>query len=154
MLEIDTQRGRARIPFGRGVYLATGLTPGLRCSIVNLAECAAEAIDAILKAQDADPVARAALSWIENRQWFWWTRNMPWQLEMLDFANAQPFRPVRVTDRELHFVTAEGPGAIEYVVPIADINLDDLGVGSAARGLDLERLGAGGSLGAELALSG
>ena len=60
MIEIDIQRGRARMPFGRGVYLATNLTPELRRSVVNLAECATRAIDEIMKAQDADMVVRAA----------------------------------------------------------------------------------------------
>ena len=127
MIEIDTQRGRARMPFGRGVYLANNLTPELRRSVVNLAECAAKAIDAIMKAQDADLVLRAASSWIENSQRFWWTRNLPWQLEMLDFANGQPFRAVRVTEKELFFVIAENAGTFEWVVPIGDVNLDDLG---------------------------
>ena len=127
MIEIDTQRGRARMPFGRGVYLANNLTPELRRSVVNLAECATKAIDAIMKAQDADLVVRAASSWIENSQRFWWTRNLPWQLEMLDFANGQPFRAVRVTEKELFFVIAENAGTFEWVVPIGDVNLDDLG---------------------------
>jgi hypothetical protein len=127
MIEIDTQRGRARMPFGRGVYLANNLTPELRRSVVNLAECATKAIDAIMKAQDADLVLRAASSWIENSQRFWWTRNLPWQLEMLDFANGQPFRAVRVTEKELFFVIAENAGTFEWVVPIGDVNLDDLG---------------------------
>ena len=127
MIEIDTQRGRARMPFGRGVYLANNLTPELRRSVVNLAECATKAIDAIMKAQDADLVVRAASSWIENSQRFWWTRNLPWQLEMLDFANGQPFRAVRVTEKELFFVSAESAGTFEWVVSIGDVNLDDLG---------------------------
>jgi hypothetical protein len=118
MIEIDTQRGRARMPFGRGVYLATNLTPELRRSVVNLADCATQAINAIMKAQDADVVVKAASSWIENRQRFWWTRNLPWQLEMLDFANGQPFRAVRVTEKELFFVSAENAGTLEWAVPI------------------------------------
>src|SRR6478735_2478744 len=127
MIEIDTQRGRARMPFGRGVYLANNLTPELRRSVVNLAECATKAIDAIMKAQDADLVVRAASSWIESSQRFWWTRNLPWQLEMLDFANGQPFRAVRVTEKELFFVSAENAGAFEWVVPLGDVNIDDVG---------------------------
>ena len=127
MIEIDIQRGRARMPFGRGVYLATNLTPELRRSVVNVAECAARAIDEIMKAQDADMVVRAARSWIENSQRFWWTRKLPWRLEMLDFANGQPFRAVRVTEKELFFVSAESPGIFEWVVPIGDVHLDDVG---------------------------
>jgi hypothetical protein len=133
MLEIDTQRGRARIPFGRGLYLATNLTPELRRTTVDLAECATKAIDAIMKAQDADLAGQAAASWIANGQRFWWTRNIPWQLEMLDFANGEPFRAVRVTEAELFFVMAEGASTCEWVVPIGDIHLDDVGFDDAAR---------------------
>lgn len=127
MIEVDTQRGRARMPFGRGVYLATDLTPQLRRAIVNLAECATKAIDAIMKAADADLVAATASSWIEHNQRFWWTRNIPWQLEMLEFTNGQPFHAVRVTEKELFFVSAEDAGTLEWAVPIGDVNIDDLG---------------------------
>ncbi|MET0864227.1 MAG: hypothetical protein ABWZ98_07815 [Nakamurella sp.] len=127
MVEIDTQRGRARVPFGRGVYLATDLTPGLRRTIVNLAENAAKAIDAIMKAQDADLVAQAASTWIGTNQQFCWTRNLPWQLEMLGFATGDLFRAVRLTHREIFIVGAEAAGGCEWAVPIGDIHLDDVG---------------------------
>ena len=128
MLEIDAQRGRARIPFGRGAYLATNLTPELRRSIVDLAEYATTAIDAITKLRKADLIGEAAASWIDGSQEFWWTRNMPWQLEMLGFSCGQRFRAVRVTERELFFVSAEGVGieTLEWAVPIGDIHLDDV----------------------------
>ena len=107
--------------------------PELRRTTVDLAECATKAIDAIMKAQDADLAGQAAASWIANGQRFWWTRNIPWQLEMLDFANGEPFRAVRVTEAELFFVMAEGASTCEWVVPIGDIHLDDVGFDDAAR---------------------
>lgn len=128
MLEIDTQRGRARVPFGRGAYLATDLTPDLRRAVVNLAEYAASAIDAIMKAQDADAVRAAVTGWVEDKQRFCWTRNIPWQLEMSDLEVGQRFRATRVTDRELFFVTDNGARAFEWTVAIGDINLEDVAV--------------------------
>jgi len=94
------------------VYRSRNRTPQLRRAIVNLGECATKAIDAIMKAADADLVAATASSWIEHSQRFWWTRNIPWQLEMLEFTNGQPFHAVRVTEKELFFVSAEDAGTV------------------------------------------
>lgn len=127
MLEVDTQRGRVRLPFGPGVYLATDLTPELKRTIVDLAEYATTVIAAIMKKHDADEVAKAAAAWIETDQRFCWTREIPWQLEMLGFAAGQYFRVVRVTERELFIVTADGPATYEWAVAIDDIRLKDLG---------------------------
>ena len=127
MLEVDTQRGRARLPFGPGVYLATDLTPDLKRTIVDLAEYATTVITAIMKKHDADEVARDARSWIATNRQFCWLRDLPWQLEMLGFADGEPFRAVRVTERELFIVKADGPDTYEWAVAIDDIRLQNLG---------------------------
>lgn len=128
MLEIDTKRGRVRMQFGRGVYLATDLTPDLRRTVINLAEYATKAIAAILRAQDVDPVRSAATGWVDSGRRFCWTRNLPWQLELLDLQAGQQFRALRVTNQELFCVTADDARTFEWAVPLGDITLEDIAV--------------------------
>jgi hypothetical protein len=127
MLEIDPQHGRVRLPFGPGVYLATDLTADLKRTIVDLAEYATTVIAAIMKKHDADEVVKAATTWLETGLRCWWTRDIPWQLELLGFAAGHAFRVVRVTDREIFLVSADRPRTYEWAVAIGDIRLCDLG---------------------------
>ena len=75
----------------------------------------------------ADVITKAAPRWIASRQTFRWFANLPWQLECAGFAMDNHFRAVRLSDLGLTIVPAGGSKAIEWIIPIADINLGDLG---------------------------
>jgi hypothetical protein len=125
-LQVDKDSLRVRLPVCAGIYLVSDLTESLSNNIVDLAKYGADRIQAIRKIQDAKLVADAAPAWIDTKQQFWWTRNIPWQLELGEMKVGQRFRAVRATADYLVIARTGLTRTVEWIIPASDIKLADL----------------------------